>query len=267
MNRMQPEARILGGVCSIGKPPWNGPRLPFRRCMYSCLKLESTIENVRREKLRTKSKTQGPNGGLDSTQSRKGRMNVQLLLPADSIAVLKMVHIVRVVTTPFISIVAVAHYFSIRDKSIEALRENIPAEFARANGLQAETSMILRVRSGKSWPVKLSSRKNSASTLKRTSITKGWEEFYASNKLKEGDVCHFELRPRATRSNTTIVLDVRRLASRFGRHQRFVHLDSWPVSRRFRYPMLMLGSPAVRGLNYEVSEKACSWLIGLKFKS
>ncbi|KAK2996439.1 hypothetical protein RJ639_025576 [Escallonia herrerae] len=180
MNRMQPEARILGGVSSIGKPPWNGPRLPFRRCMYSCLKLESTIENVRRENLRTKSKTQGPNGGLENTQSRKGSHGI---------------------CSP-------KSWQWIDAQDLGSHRLNIPAEFARANGLQAETSIILRVGSGKSWPVKLCTRKSSAST-KRTSMTKGWDEFYASNKLKEGDVCHFELRPRARRSNTTIVLDVR----------------------------------------------------------
>ncbi|KAK3015147.1 hypothetical protein RJ639_006297 [Escallonia herrerae] len=213
MNRMQPEARILGGVSSIGKPPWNGPRLPFRRCMYSCLKLESTIENVRRENLRTKSKTQGPNGGLENTQSRKGRIR-------------------------------------------------------KSKRLQAETSIILRVGSGKSWPVKLCTRKSSAST-KRTSMTKGWDEFYASNKLKEGDVCHFELRPRARRSNTTIILDVRRLAIRFWQAPEIYPPRSWPVSRRFHYPMLMLGSPTVRGLNYKESEKAlmlAHWLEIQKLK-
>ncbi|KAK3039364.1 hypothetical protein RJ639_027613 [Escallonia herrerae] len=212
MNRMQLEARILGGVCSIGKPPWNGPRLPFRRCMYSCLKLESTIENVRREKLRTKSKTQGPNGGLNSTQSRKG----------GSLEKKKK------------------KYF------MQNQQQNIPAEFARANRLQAETSIVLRVRSGKSWPVKLSSRKISASSLKRSSMTKGWDEFYASNKLKEGDVCHFELRPRprARRSNTTIVLDVRRIPADFVKSNDLARWSSitlrdslgklWPVTLKSR---------------------------------
>ncbi|KAL3824741.1 hypothetical protein ACJIZ3_020770 [Penstemon smallii] len=84
----------------------------------------------------------------------------------------------------------------------------IPIEFAKSNSLSKKECVILRVpSSGKTWPVKLSFQKTGQSRCRMKG--RGWCEFYESNKLKNGDVCHFMLNHgESKRSTTTVVMDV-----------------------------------------------------------
>ncbi|CAK9178591.1 unnamed protein product [Ilex paraguariensis] len=83
---------------------------------------------------------------------------------------------------------------------------NVPVEFSRSNNLRQISSIILRDPSGKSWPVAIRSI-GRGPRCKRTHLTNGWLEFYKSNKLKEGDVCIFELNGSAG-SSGTFMMDV-----------------------------------------------------------
>ncbi|XP_022897452.1 B3 domain-containing protein REM3-like [Olea europaea var. sylvestris] len=68
----------------------------------------------------------------------------------------------------------------------------IPAKFWKSNGLNEKTSVNLRDPSGKKWPVELKFDKNGTS-YHRLIMLRGWKQFYESNKLKNGNVCTFEL--------------------------------------------------------------------------
>lgn len=67
----------------------------------------------------------------------------------------------------------------------------IPVEFWRSNGLNEKTSINLRDPSSKNWLVELKFYKNVGNG--RVTMERGWKQFYESNKLKNGDVCTFEL--------------------------------------------------------------------------
>ncbi|GER26707.1 transcriptional factor B3 family protein [Striga asiatica] len=67
---------------------------------------------------------------------------------------------------------------------------HIPSEFCQSMKLEDKPYMIVRDPLGRSWPMKLKFEKNNG--CKRIRICFGWNEFYESNGLKEGDVCLFE---------------------------------------------------------------------------
>ncbi|KAG8379322.1 hypothetical protein BUALT_Bualt07G0076300 [Buddleja alternifolia] len=83
-------------------------------------------------------------------------------------------------------------------------RMGIPVEFLRSNDLSERTRLSLRDPCGKIWAVKLLIQ---TSGQYRGWIGRGWHEFYISNKLKNGDVCHFELHRHSHRPNN-VVMDV-----------------------------------------------------------
>ncbi|CAK9178590.1 unnamed protein product [Ilex paraguariensis] len=83
----------------------------------------------------------------------------------------------------------------------------VPADFVRSNDLVQRNSLTLRDPSGKSWPVKLNHRHVYARNSRRLTMGRGWSSFYASNKLKKGDVCIFELID-TTRKFGTVLMDV-----------------------------------------------------------
>ncbi|XP_026398680.1 putative B3 domain-containing protein Os03g0621600 [Papaver somniferum] len=64
----------------------------------------------------------------------------------------------------------------------------IPRDFARKYGLNTETGIVLRDHDGRSWPVKFSHNKDG-----RISMTKGWRQISAGNKLARGAKCLFQL--------------------------------------------------------------------------
>ncbi|GMP44103.1 hypothetical protein CsSME_00013193 [Camellia sinensis var. sinensis] len=71
----------------------------------------------------------------------------------------------------------------------------IPVKFLKESDLSENGSLTLRDPSGKPWPVK----------LHFIYMTKGWYEFYTSNKLKDGDVCLFELNRTVTRGRPVMM--------------------------------------------------------------
>lgn len=83
---------------------------------------------------------------------------------------------------------------------------HIPTEFCQSNALFQNTTIMLTGPSGKSCPVSLRIC-NGGKTL-YACITKGWHDFFSSNKLKVGDVCIFQL-DRAKSDSNSIAIDVR----------------------------------------------------------
>ncbi|XP_048444327.1 B3 domain-containing protein REM8-like [Pyrus x bretschneideri] len=85
----------------------------------------------------------------------------------------------------------------------------IPARFARENGLHSISKLILNDPRGRLWPVSLGRWGSRVKAVDhRLAInTKGWYKFYASNSLKEGEVCLFKLK-RMSRSISTAFMDV-----------------------------------------------------------
>ncbi|XP_055960180.1 putative B3 domain-containing protein REM15 isoform X2 [Mercurialis annua] len=77
----------------------------------------------------------------------------------------------------------------------------IPAEFGRSENLERASVIILRDDTGKLWPVKLCTKSG------RTTMKKGWGDFYVAKKLKKGDVCLFEV-DSSRRKCATLVMDV-----------------------------------------------------------
>ncbi|CAN4120940.1 unnamed protein product [Withania somnifera] len=83
---------------------------------------------------------------------------------------------------------------------------HIPTEFCQSNALFQNTTITLTGPSGKSCPVSLRIC-NGGKTL-YACITRGWHDFFSSNKLKVGDVCVFRLDHSKSDSNS-IAIDVR----------------------------------------------------------
>lgn len=83
---------------------------------------------------------------------------------------------------------------------------HIPTEFCQSNGLFQNTTITLTGPSGKSYPVSLRIC-NGGKTL-YACITRGWHDFFSSNKLKVGDVCIFQL-DRSKSDSNSIAMDVR----------------------------------------------------------
>lgn len=85
----------------------------------------------------------------------------------------------------------------------------IPVKFLKESDISENGSLTLRDPSGKPWPVKLHfSRSGFSGKSLQVYMTKGWYEFYTSNKLKDGDVCIFELNRTVTRGRP-VMMDVR----------------------------------------------------------
>ncbi|XP_059637274.1 B3 domain-containing protein REM9-like isoform X2 [Cornus florida] len=82
---------------------------------------------------------------------------------------------------------------------------NVPLEFIKSNNLSQICSVTLRDPSGKLWLVEVRSRNSSLRTY--WYLANGWHEFFVSHKLKEGDVCAFELNHTTTRAKN-VFLDV-----------------------------------------------------------
>ncbi|KAG8632559.1 B3 domain-containing protein REM8 [Manihot esculenta] len=81
---------------------------------------------------------------------------------------------------------------------------DIPAEFASSNNLVRASIVVLQNPSSKLWAVKLCSIDSKCG--KRSALRgKGWHEFYVDNKLKEGDVCLFELDLTRKRSDVVVI--------------------------------------------------------------
>lgn len=79
----------------------------------------------------------------------------------------------------------------------------IPARFARSNGIVATSRIILKDPSGRSWPLILSRWESISRGSHRIAIrTNGWYKFYEANKLKNGDVCTFNLKPVSSKSGS-----------------------------------------------------------------
>ncbi|KAJ7970639.1 B3 domain-containing protein [Quillaja saponaria] len=92
---------------------------------------------------------------------------------------------------------------------------NIPVAFVRSNNLGYKSSLTLRDPLGRLWPVKLKVRSRaygSVSVIHRTTMTGGWAKFYASNGLKLGDLCLFQLSNSTTSSG--VLIDVQILQRR-----------------------------------------------------
>ncbi|KAH0693841.1 hypothetical protein KY285_020938 [Solanum tuberosum] len=85
---------------------------------------------------------------------------------------------------------------------------HIPTEFCQSNALFQNTTMTLTGPSGKSCPVSLRIC-NGGKTL-YACITRGWHDFFSSNKLKVGDVCIFQL-DRSKSDSNSIAIDPARL--------------------------------------------------------
>ncbi|KAI3460268.1 hypothetical protein Pfo_016931 [Paulownia fortunei] len=73
-----------------------------------------------------------------------------------------------------------------------------PVEIWKPNNLHKKKGAILRIpgSSGREWPVKLTFYKDQCSRgggYDRLAMTKGWQEFCSSNKIKKGDDCTFEI--------------------------------------------------------------------------
>ncbi|PHU11894.1 hypothetical protein BC332_18824, partial [Capsicum chinense] len=83
---------------------------------------------------------------------------------------------------------------------------HIPTEFCQSNALFQNTTIMLTGPSGKSCPVSLRIC-NGGKTL-YACITRGWHDFFSSNKLNVGDVCIFQLDSAKSDSNS-ISIDVR----------------------------------------------------------
>ncbi|XP_055836010.1 B3 domain-containing protein REM8-like [Solanum dulcamara] len=83
---------------------------------------------------------------------------------------------------------------------------HIPTEFCQSNALFQNTTITLTGPSGKSCPVSLRIC-NGGKTL-YACITRGWHDFFSSNKLKVGDVCIFQL-DRSKSDSSSIAIDVR----------------------------------------------------------
>lgn len=82
--------------------------------------------------------------------------------------------------------------------------QDIPAEFASSNNLVRASIVVLQNPSSKLWAVKLCSIDSKCG--KRSALRgKGWHEFYVDNKLKEGDVCLFELDLTRKRSDVVVI--------------------------------------------------------------
>ncbi|CAI9764595.1 unnamed protein product [Fraxinus pennsylvanica] len=84
-------------------------------------------------------------------------------------------------------VVTMKHYHSPASKRARPF-VHIPAEFWKSNDMKKTTSLNLKDPSGKKWSVELKYRR-----IGRVDMDKGWKQFYESNKLKNGDVCTFEL--------------------------------------------------------------------------
>ncbi|XP_034199604.1 B3 domain-containing protein REM14-like isoform X1 [Prunus dulcis] len=79
----------------------------------------------------------------------------------------------------------------------------IPARFARSNGIVATSRIILKDPSGRSWPLILSRWESISRGSHRIAIrTNGWYKVYEANKLKNGDVCTFNLKPVSSKSGS-----------------------------------------------------------------
>ncbi|KAL6295794.1 hypothetical protein ACE6H2_003936 [Prunus campanulata] len=79
----------------------------------------------------------------------------------------------------------------------------IPARFARSNDIVATSRIILEDLSGRSWPLILSRWESISRGSHRIAIrTNGWYKFYEANKLKNGDVCTFSLKPVSSKSGS-----------------------------------------------------------------
>ncbi|KAL0422000.1 UNVERIFIED_CONTAM: B3 domain-containing protein REM9 [Sesamum latifolium] len=81
----------------------------------------------------------------------------------------------------------------------------IPASFRRSNNLKAFSSLILTDPRNREWAIKLSVDRSGGQFRTRMKGG-GWHRFYASNKLKEGDVCVFELNRQRL---PTVLMDVK----------------------------------------------------------
>ncbi|KAL0384854.1 UNVERIFIED_CONTAM: putative B3 domain-containing protein [Sesamum radiatum] len=90
-------------------------------------------------------------------------------------------------------------------------RVTIPIKFMRSNNLGKMSSVSLRnPDQKKAWSVRVLVEE---SPRVRARMDRGWHDFYVANKLKEGDVCVFELNPRLSRRPTSIAMDVKILTT------------------------------------------------------
>ncbi|MCL7048787.1 hypothetical protein MKW94_020207 [Papaver nudicaule] len=66
---------------------------------------------------------------------------------------------------------------------------HIPKQLVTDHGLELNCDMIIRVQSGKKWPVKVYEESG-----KRYVIRRGWHDFKTENKMKHGDKCILEFK-------------------------------------------------------------------------
>ncbi|KAL0422001.1 UNVERIFIED_CONTAM: putative B3 domain-containing protein [Sesamum latifolium] len=90
-------------------------------------------------------------------------------------------------------------------------RVTIPVKFMRSNNLEKISSVSLRnPDQRKAWSVRVCVEET---PRLRARMDRGWHDFYVANKLKEGDVCAFELNPRLSRRPKSISMDVKILTT------------------------------------------------------
>ncbi|KAL2254100.1 B3 domain-containing protein Os01g0723500-like [Sesamum indicum] len=91
-------------------------------------------------------------------------------------------------------------------------RVTIPVKFMRSNNLEKISSVTLRSpdHERRAWSVRVLVEET---PNLRGRMDRGWHDFYVANKLKDGDVCVFELNRRLSRRPTSVSLDVKILTT------------------------------------------------------
>lgn len=85
--------------------------------------------------------------------------------------------------------------------------QNIPWDFADANGLTEHEGLTLKDPQDRSWPVCIKHRRTRFGNGRNSSyMSKGWQEFAIANELKLGDKCRFEFESEV--NNGKVVMQV-----------------------------------------------------------
>ncbi|KAK4402223.1 putative B3 domain-containing protein [Sesamum angolense] len=90
---------------------------------------------------------------------------------------------------------------------------NTKIKFMRSNNLEKMSSITLRNPADQrklAWSVRVWVEET---PRLRGRMDRGWHDFYVANKLKDGDVCVFELNPRLSRRPASISMDVKILTT------------------------------------------------------
>ncbi|KAL0364762.1 UNVERIFIED_CONTAM: putative B3 domain-containing protein [Sesamum angustifolium] len=107
-------------------------------------------------------------------------------------------------------------YFILTMKPYHAHKQGrltIPVKFMRSNNLEKMSSVTLRNPADQrklAWSVRVWVEET---PRLRGRMDRGWHDFYVANKLKDGDVCVFELNPRLSRRPASISMDVKILTT------------------------------------------------------